>query len=70
MSKHKHLTGTAKRLERLVNWMAIGLGGGAIVGALVSERRVVGALVGAVVGVTGAGLVARASQRPQKVQKR
>lgn len=49
--------------------MAIGLGGGAIIGALVSERRVVGALVGAVIGVTGVGLVTRATQRPQKVQR-
>jgi len=69
MSKYKNLTGTPQDLQRIFRWKAIGLGGGAIIGALVSERRVVGALVGAVIGVTGVGLVTRATQRPQKVQR-
>jgi len=50
--------------------MLIGLGGGTIVGALVSKRRVLGALAGAVLGLIGASVVLKATRpAPKKVER-
>ena len=57
-------------IQRGINGMLIGLGGGTIVGALVSKRRVLGALAGAVLGLIGASVVLRATNPPIKKVER
>lgn len=57
-------------IQRGINGIVIGLGGGTIVGALVSKRRVLGALAGAVLGLIGASVVLKATKpAPKKVER-
>ena len=63
MSKHKNFT---RGYGRSVNAVVYGLGGGTIVGALVSKRRVLGALAGAVLGLIGTIVVLNATKPAPK----
>ena len=57
-------------IQRGINGIVIGLGGGTIVGALVSKRRVLGALAGGVLGLIGASVVLKATKpAPKKVER-
>ncbi len=63
MSKHRNFT---KNYGRSLNGAAIGVSGGTIVGALVSKRRVLGALAGAVLGLISASVVLKATKPAPK----
>jgi len=68
MSKHKNFS---EGYFRAMRAMVIGVSGGAIVGALVSKKRGMGALVGASLGLLGAygyGMATRPA--PKKDQTR
>ena len=69
MGKHKNFSAGYFRAMRA---MLIGVSGGAIVGALVSKRRGMGALVGAGLGLLGAygyGVATRPTPQKDKSNK-
>ena len=53
-------------IQRGIDGMLIGLGSGTIVGALVSKRRVLGALAGAALGLIGTIVVLKATKPAPK----
>ena len=62
MSKHKNFTSGYAEMMRVT---ALCVGGGTLVGALVSERRLVGALSGAALGIVATFAYAGLKPKPK-----